>query len=188
MQGREMRINVSGTMDIRFYLNLRVFAVVVALLLAGCAGTRETTNGDEEAEELPTPAVNMADYEDFEDDPYREPAPNTEVELEHDVPSGLMEGRADEGIRSEVRGFRVQVYLSLDKDAALQQEEAVKAWWEAEGTEEGELATYIVYSQPYYRVRVGNFTSQEAAQRALSIISQRFPEALIVPDTVTITR
>ena len=155
------------------------FIVMLALFAGACAGPREATDS-EDADELPTPTVRMADYEDFDPSAYREEAVRPGVDLEHDVPPRLMEGRADEGIRAQVQGYRVQVFSSLDKTQAVEHEEAAKTITE--------MPVYMVYMQPYYRVRVGNFTSREAAEQARSNLAQRFPDAFIVPDTVEITR
>jgi hypothetical protein len=37
-------------------------------------------------------------------------------------------------------------------------------------------------------VRIGNFTSRAAAESARSYLAPRFPEAFIVPDTISVTR
>lgn len=164
------------------------------MLLSACAGPRETTGPAEPADELPTPAVRMSDYEDFDASAYRETAPQAAAALEHDVPSKLMAGTADTGVRSTVQGYRIQVYSTLDKNTALQQEEEAKSWWRANkdsaptGLFSDDLDVYVVYIQPYYRVRIGNFTSRDAADRARSFLAQRFPDAFIVPDAVTVTR
>lgn len=169
-------------------------ATLVLVLVSACAGPREAAEPAEEAGELPTPAVVLAEYEDFDPSPYEEDVIGPAVRLEHDVPAALMEGRADEGIRREVQGFRIQLHSSLDKDAALGVEEEARDWLgSAESTSpagisSGDPPVYVVYIQPYYRVRVGNFTSRQAAERARQYLSQRFPDAFIVPDTVVVTR
>lgn len=165
--------------------------VLLTVILAACSGPRETVDR-EEADELPTPAVEMSDYEDFDPAPYREADVGPVEDVEHDVPDALMDGRADEGVTASVRGYRVQVYLSLNRDEAITQEEAAKSWLSAnsEAAPPGvdSLPVYRVYVQPYYRVRLGNFRSREAAERARAFLAQRFPDASIVPDTVEITR
>lgn len=173
------------------YLSLLMASLV---LLSACSGSRRASGPTEPADELPTPEVRMADYEDFDPAPYRERAPEASVEIEHDVPESLMEGTADTGVRSNVQGFRIQVLSTLDKDAAVQQEEEIRMWWREnrdaapQGLGSEEMAVNVVYIQPYYRVRLGNFTSRDAADRARQFVAQRFPDAFIVPDTVTITR
>lgn len=163
-------------------------------LLSACAGSRDAAGPAEPADELPTPVVNMSDYEDFDPSAYRETAPGVAERVEHDVPASLMQGTADTGIRSTVQGFRVQVYSTLDKNAAGRQEEEIRAWWRENkdsapaGTFSDDIVVNVVYIQPYYRVRLGNFTSRGAADRARQFVARRFPDAFIVPDTVTVTR
>lgn len=174
---------------------LRIFSITALLLLvAACSGSREASRSTEPGDELPTPQVQHSDYEDFDVSAYREPAPRMATEVEHDVPEDLMLGRADSGVRSTVQGFRVQVFTTLDKNVAVEQEEGAKAWWSENQTNaptglfSGELPVSVVYIQPYYRVRIGNFASRDSAEKAREFLSRRFPEAFIVPDTVTITR
>ena len=171
-----------------------VLTSLTLVFLAACASSRGTSGPAEPAEELPTPEVQMSDYEDFDPSAYREPAPAVELGIEHDVPENLMEGRADSGIRTNVQGFRVQVFSTLDKNDAVQQEEAAKDWWRVTqqdappGVFSDEMPVSIVYIQPYYRVRIGNFTSRAAAESARTYLAPRFPEAFIVPDTISVTR
>ena len=50
------------------------------------------------------------------------------------------------------------------------------------------MPVHTVYRQPYYRVRVGNFTSRSEAERALQFLSPRYGDAFIVRDDVTVTQ
>ncbi|PSQ84464.1 MAG: hypothetical protein BRD44_00860 [Bacteroidetes bacterium QS_7_67_15] len=50
------------------------------------------------------------------------------------------------------------------------------------------MPVHTVYRQPYYRVRVGNFTSRSEAERALQFLSSRYGDAFIVRDDVTVTQ
>lgn len=176
-------------MTLRFGLIAFVAAV---LFMSACAGPRAAERGGEDADDLPEPVdVRLSDYEDFDVSPYRESAPEEE-RIEHDVPATLMEGRAGSGDARTVQGFRIQVASSVEKDEAVAAEEQLKQWWRAEGQSAArglfpaELPTYVVYRQPYYRVRVGNFASRGDAERALGVIEAQFPGSFIVPDTVTI--
>lgn len=164
------------------------------ILMAGCAAPRDARQ-PEPREELPTPAVRMSDFEDFDTAPYREEAPSRQSEIQHDVPAELMQGQADSGRSSTARGFRVQVYSTLDKGASVRQEEELKSWWQQNADEApsellsgSQLPIYVVYIQPYYRLRIGNFTTRDAAERARRFLAQRYPDAFLVPDTVIVTR
>lgn len=158
--------------------------------LSACATSRGTTD---EPVDLPTPReeVTWASIEDFDPEPYRVAAPEPTT-VEHDVPEALMENRADRDVVRSVQGYRIQVFSTLDKNEALEREIAAKDWWA--GVENppasigATLPVYVLYRQPYYRVRLGNFGSRAAAERALAFVQQRFPEAFLTPDTVTIQR
>ncbi|MEX0746787.1 MAG: SPOR domain-containing protein [Rhodothermales bacterium] len=172
-----------------------VLLLLTALLLtAGCAAPRETRQPEPE-EELPTPAVRMSDFEDFDPVPYREQPPQRQADVEHDVPAELMQGQAESRGSSTARGFRVQVYSTIDKSTSVRQEEELKAWWQQNADDAppdlfhgSQIPIYVVYIQPYYRVRIGNFTTRDAAERARRFFAQRFPDAFLVPDTVIVTR
>lgn len=183
----------------------------VLLFASACSGPAGTQRGDDRGptteepdDELPTPAPrrNLAEYEDFNPAPYRDEAPVTTVEVEHAVPVRLLENRADAGVTRTVEGFRIQIYSSQDKEPADEKVEEAIEWWRtlqeeqeedgAPATQEGlmpeELPVYVRYRQPYYRVRIGNFTSRDAAERALRMVQRRFTDAFIAPDVVTVTR
>lgn len=162
------------------------------LFLSACAGPRAAERDREPADDLPEPVdVRLSDYEEFDVAPFRE-SPREEEGIEHDVPEALMEARAGSGDARTVQGFRIQVASSVEKDEAVAVEEQAKQWWRSEGSSgasdvlPAELPTYVVYRQPYYRVRIGNFASRSEAERALAMVESRFPGSFIVPDTVTI--
>lgn len=92
-----------------------------------------------------------------------------------------------------VQGFRIQIYTTPEKAAADREVEAALAWWDALPAEQRpstlqaeDLPVFIKWQQPYYRVRIGDFASRPAAERALSAVRNQFPDAFIVPDLVTI--
>jgi len=181
-------------MRYRFETRDGILLLTALLLIAGCASPRETRR-PEPQEELPTPAVRMSDFEDFDSAPYREQPPQRQTDIQHDVPAQLMQGQAESGGTSRSRGFRVQVYSTIDKSTAVRQEEELKTWWQQNADNAppdlftgSQLPIYVVYIQPYYRVRIGNFTTRDAADRARRFLAQRYPDAFLVPDTVIVTR
>lgn len=182
----------------------RPFWLLVAMLgVAACSGPRPAAEPPRPSR---PPEVPLDRYEDFDMAPYEDEALTEPAEVDHDVPAELMQGRAGSeggaaeggegrtgGVRT-ARGYRVQLLLTQDRAAALRQEQEALAWWQglAPGQRPTELfprgpAVYVVYRQPYYRVRMGNFATRAEAQRALNLLRSRFPAATIAPDTVVLT-
>ncbi len=168
--------------------------VVVTLFAAACSGPGQTVAEDEGPDEDEGP-VNFSDYEDFDVTPYRDAPARVEIEIRHDVPEELLESRADAGITQVVRGYRVQVFMSLDRDEAVTVEEDVRGWWSQLAAEELEeqdmpenLMVYNLFRQPYYRIRVGDFVQRADAERLMLLMFGRFKGASVVPDQVIIQR
>lgn len=132
--------------------------------------------------------------ETFDVAQYATPPPARELDVQHQVPVQLMQGRADEGVTQTIDGFRVQVYSAQDKQSAEEFRERVRQWWSGarddapEDIFRGQLPIVVEYGQPYYRVRIGAFASREEAAEALTFVQDEFADAFVARSTVTITR
>lgn len=173
--------------------------VIVALaLLCACSGPSETAGQSgpsagttsEEAERSSA----IVQYETFDASEYEARLPTEAVEVNHQVPPRLMRGRADEGVKRTVQGFRIQVFSAVDKQAAQDIQAEVRQWWESQ-REEAPESTFdeqppiiIMYSQPYYRVRIGAFAERDAAEQGLQFVQEKYPNAFIARSAVTVTR
>jgi hypothetical protein len=78
-------------------------------------------------------------------------------------------------------GYRVQVYVGKDRS------EASSAKGRALNMQSDEEA-YLDYDRPNYRVKVGNFLTREDARELYKHLKRRFPDAMIVPDQVTVIK
>lgn len=191
-----IRDNKHNVRDLKTGMNAMRYGTMVLLITItwGCASSERSTTVDVRA--LPTPVVDISHYENFDPSPYPDTPLDTLAAITHDVPARLMEGRAAEGLRSEVPGFRVQIFSSIERSAATEAQENVQVWWRKQHDEDAVpedifpegLPVYNVYSQPYYRIRVGDFLSREEAQALHRILIRHFTDAFIVPDTIIITR
>ncbi len=172
----------------------------VVVLLGACSGPSETTENQGRAQ-APAPAgeeaqrrVSIAEYETFDASEYPVRVPKQTVEVSHAVPRRLMAGRADEGVKQTVEGYRVQVFSAQDQEAAQKFREKVRQWWERNKDKApadlfaNETPIVIEYSQPYYRVRIGAFASREDASDALEFIRKAYQEAFVAQSTVTVVR
>ena len=105
-----------------------------------------------------------------------------------------MRGRADEGVKQTVEGFRIQVFSAQDQEAAQDFRERVRRWWEeVQGGAPQELfqtqpPIVIEYSQPYYRVRLGAFADRDVATDALEFVRNEYSGAFVARSTVTVVR
>lgn len=179
-------------------MSFRFSLLVLSLVsLSACSSTRPTEPGTQ----LPTPGpttIDHSDYETFDAGQYGETPPDAadagEDPLDHDVPATLMENRAPEGGSGVVYagpGYRVQVFQSTSKDEADRKVNEAVAWWRRSAGQMGLNNTpevYTVYRAPYYRVRVGNFQTRDAARSFQSSLSLAFDGAFIVQDRVTVRR
>jgi hypothetical protein len=80
---------------------------------------------------------------------------------------------------SEVSGYRILVFVGNNKDEF----ESARAYI-LQNFQNAEL--YVSYSQPTYRLKMGDFTSKMDAERYFSLIKSRFPNCKIIPEFVSL--
>jgi hypothetical protein len=184
-----------------------LLALAVAVFLIGCSGPPQTSTGGEDDRrrgdgrergedpaQMPEPRASVADYETFDPSGYPVSPPKRESEVSHRVPDRLLAGRADEGVRQTLEGFRIQVYSAQDKQASEEFREEVRQWWQKAQKEapddlfSANPPIVIEYAQPYYRVRFGAFAEREAAEQALEFVRSNYPDAFMARSTVTVMR
>lgn len=89
--------------------------------------------------------------------------------------------RGDESGTINVPGFRVQLYSTTDYYSAIRtRNEALTKF-----TEE----IFLDFEQPYYKIRVGNFTDKQKADE-LRVVARSigYPEAWVIQTKVTINK
>jgi hypothetical protein len=173
------------------------FTLVFFVFLGACSGPRPIVEPLDPVREVV--AVNHASYESFDATPYLEPAVQMVTEVPpvvHDAPAALLENRAavragGGGRRVTVNGFRIQIFQSASKPEADARADQAVRWWETQASGLGLPAmpeVYTLYRAPYYRVRVGNFSSRNEANAARAELLRQFPNAFIVQDRVSVFR
>lgn len=79
----------------------------------------------------------------------------------------------------KVRGFRVQIYNGNDRKKASQVKlDFMRAF--------PGVRSYMVYNNPQFRIRVGDFKSRKEAMELYNKVSAKFNPSMIVPDVVNI--
>lgn len=180
-------------------LTMHRLILVFLLFLAACSGPRPV-EPIVQPERPVTPQVEHSAYETFDASAYNEPTVQVIAEappVVHDVPAALMENRAavrtgsGSGRRVTVNGFRIQIFQSASKPEADARADQAIRWWEqqASGLNLPETPeVYTLYRAPYYRVRVGNFSTRNEANAARGELLRQFPNAFIVQDRVSVLR
>lgn len=177
-------------------LPVRLALLLGCLLLSACSGPREAA----EPEPPPPPQTYaLSEFEDFDPSAYRDEPQSRTVDVDHDVPGALMDGKVERANTSRMTdGYRVQVFSTQNKAEADAKVDALIAWWRSRDSagdldgvypgSEDEPPVYLAFRQPYYRVRVGNFATRAEARAFQGYIERSFPGAFVLPDRVVLTR
>ncbi len=176
-----------------------IIPLLLFISVASCAGPNPRPLVSTIPEETPreTP-IRWDQYEDFDPAPYREDLEDRSTMILHDVPEVLLfsdpsstQSRFSSG---ELSGYRIQIISTLNKQEADQAVEDALAWWrdfeqvpdliELYPRKEEGPPVYQDFRVPYYRVRIGNFTTREEAELILEVIERDYARAFIAPDLV----
>ncbi len=171
-----------------------LFLLSIGLVVSGCVSIERVSEEEEEAAEE---VVDLAAFETFDIAQYPLELPERVVEINHEVPDELMEVRAGAGVERTVPGFRVQIYSTESRRSATEILTEAEDWWKEyreeedfrdffEGAVPDEPPVYLIYRQPLYRVRVGNFTSESAARSFAEYLRDRFENAFVAQSPVTV--
>lgn len=80
-----------------------------------------------------------------------------------------------------ISGFRIQLYVGNTRQEADNAKSYVYQLFQ-------ELNPYVSYSQPTYRVKVGDFMYRADAEEYLEQMRQQYPSAVILPERVEIKK
>jgi hypothetical protein len=81
--------------------------------------------------------------------------------------------------KKNFEGFRIQIYRGKSREAASKARQRSYELFPNQ-------TPYMIYSAPSYRVRVGDFLEPAEYQPILKRLKREFPEAMVVPDIITI--
>lgn len=74
-------------------------------------------------------------------------------------------------------GYRIQIYFGTDRSKAQEiRNEFMKTF--------AEQGAYLIYQQPNFKVRIGDFRTRLEAQGFLNMLNDRYSPAFIVSDDV----
>jgi hypothetical protein len=106
------------------------------------------------------------------------------VDLDHDMPEIFTrEVVSDAQNVDEFAGYRVQILSTRDVVHADTTKDNFAAW--ADSTITGfSPEAYILFRQPYYRVRAGDFHDRDMAIEFSRLLKQFYPDAWVVHDRI----
>lgn len=95
---------------------------------------------------------------------------NPDINLLTGHPSGNHSGK--------VRGYRIQIYNGIDRNKATAiQSDFIKS--------HPGVSAYLIYNQPHFRVRVGNFRTRNEASELYEALRKQYT-CMIVPTIITL--
>ncbi len=79
--------------------------------------------------------------------------------------------------KPSIQGFRVQLYYGGNRTEALELKSKFAQL-------HPEVESYLIYQQPYFRLRVGDFRSRLEAYKLMKKVEKEFPSVFIVNDEI----
>ena len=83
---------------------------------------------------------------------------------------------------STIDGFRVQIFMELGNDA-LRHADSVKAKFSEKYPE---VPIYLVFGQPYYRLRIGDFRTRLEAENMYQRVKKEYKNAFVTADRINL--
>lgn len=84
-----------------------------------------------------------------------------------------------DGSKTTVLGFRIQIYTGSSRETAYDVQASFKSMYP-------DISTYISYTQPNYRVKVGDFRSRNQANALMSELKKRFSPVFLFTEEVNV--
>ena len=91
-----------------------------------------------------------------------------------------MKQRQIHGKDGTIDGFRVQIFMELGNDA-LHHADSVKAKFSETYPD---VPIYLVFGQPYYRLRVGDFRTRLEAENMYQQVKKEYKNAFVTADRI----
>ncbi len=79
--------------------------------------------------------------------------------------------------KPSIQGFRVQLYYGGNRTEALELKSKFAQL-------HPDVESYLIYQQPYFRLRVGDFRSRLEAYKLMKKVEKEFPSVFIVNDEI----
>lgn len=87
-------------------------------------------------------------------------------------------------IHSVIEGWRIEIFFEAGNYSKKLAMEAKSKFVE----QYPEMPSYLIFQQPYYKVRVGDFRTKMEAEKFLDEIAFDYPQAFVVTDEINFPR
>ncbi len=92
----------------------------------------------------------------------------------------LIEKRIEWNARDQTTdGYRVQLFSGTSRSEAMTEKSKAESLFE-------ETTIHIIYNQPYFKVRVGDFRTKLEAMRMQELLKEHFESMFIVKDNISL--
>lgn len=145
--------------------------IILAILLIGSIGQAEAQRLEEFKQHLASPV---------QVDSLTTVNATVRVSEQGDVSTFIVREKSD--APKAVNGFRIMIFMSNTPSArtdALAARDLFAATWP-------NIRSYVTYENPYFKVTVGNCTTQEEALMLLERIKREFPKAFIMREAISL--
>ena len=160
---------------------MRYLSLLMALIIMGCAGTKETVD---KAPVVEKPGAYDESFDPLslnDDDIVIGPENNT-------TPSPVVNGESGTQVvtedtrKREINGFRVQIIATSNiETASLSEQEA------SDRFEKQDHKTYLLFEAPLYKVRIGDCKTREMAEQLRELaIANGYSGAFIVKTKIIV--
>ena len=189
-------LKFAGSVTIIGYMKLKKNSLLILqlgiLIVSGCAKkTVVSSSSAEYREDLSAVRPRYEYVEPVFDKPETEASPKTSTTPKADVDKPLYVNKKLEAALDTIskhnksvryiNGFRIQIYVGNVRQEADGAKTFIYQTFP-------DLNPYVSYSQPTYRVKVGDFMYRSDAEHYLDLIREQYASAVILADRVDIKR
>lgn len=102
------------------------------------------------------------------------------IEQDNRIENLISKQRVIYKMDSSFSGYRVHVFMEIGNEALQHAEEVQKQFQK----DFPDIPIYLTYSEPYFRLRAGNFRNRVEAEQCLRRIKPKFKEAFVTADMI----
>jgi hypothetical protein len=84
-------------------------------------------------------------------------------------------------LNNSMQGYRVQFYSGSDRKEAYEEQARFQQLYP-------QFGTYIIYVEPNYKIRAGDFRTRLEAQKLMHELRPHFPSLFIIPEKINLLK